>query len=184
MTIGCWLQGHKHRKPVDLRKTILKDYSRSTRDAVVSWVGQSPGRFSELVQVFLNGPYRITQRASWPLSVCVEKNPTLVMPHLKRLVSLLEQPDLPVAVKRNIVRLLQFVEIPKPLHGSLAKVCFRFLEDKKETIAVRVFSMTVLVGIARTNGDLMRELKLVVEDQLPYASAAFRNRALKLVKLK
>lgn len=168
---------------MDLRKTILKNYSRSTRDAVVSWVGKSPGRFDELIQVFLDGPYRITQRASWPLSVCVEQHPTLVAPHLKRLVSLLGKPDLPVAVKRNIVRLLQFVEIPKSLHGQVAKVCFRFLMDSKETIAVRVFSMTVLAGISRTNGDLMRELKLVVEDQLPYATAGFRSRARKLMKL-
>ena len=94
---------------------------------------------------------------------------------------MLDKKDAHVAVKRNIMRLLQDIEIPKPLYGTLTDKCFALL-DPKETIAVRVFSMTVLANIAKQEPDLKKELRIVIEDQLPYGSAGFLSRARKVLK--
>jgi hypothetical protein len=131
----------------------------------------------------LTGPYRITQRAAWPLSYCVESYPALIRPHLNVLLDHLKKPGLHDAVKRNTIRLLQFVEVPKRLQGKTADICFTFLQDKKEPIAIRVFSMTVLANIAQRNPDLKRELKLIIEDEIPLASPAYLSRARKVLKL-
>jgi hypothetical protein len=86
------------------------------------------------------------------------------------------------AVKRNVVRLLQFIEIPKQLQGLTADICFRFFHNKREPIAVRVFSMTVLSNLAKKLPELKNELIPLIEDQLPYGSAGFISRGRKVLR--
>lgn len=167
---------------MDLQKEILKEHSKAQTVKIVRYVGNDPDRFAELVRVFLNGPYRVTQRTAWPLSICVERHPKIGKPHLKKLVRNLKQPALHNAVKRNTIRLLQFIEIPRSLHGEVANICFDYLHDNKEAIAVRAFSMTVLANIAKTNPDLKRELIMLLEDIMPYGSAGLVSRARNTIK--
>jgi hypothetical protein len=77
---------------------------------------------------------------------------------------------------------MQFITIPKSLQGLAATVCFGLFQNPKEPIAIRVFSMTVLAGIAQDQPELKNELKIMIQDQLPYASAGFLARAKKVLK--
>jgi hypothetical protein len=147
----------------------------------VKYIGHDAKRFDQLIQLFLSDTYRISQRAAWPLSYCVEEYPELIKPHLAKVLKLLGKQGAPDAVKRNIVRFLQFIEIPKNHIGVVADTCFSLM-DPKEPIAVRVFSMSVLANITRHEPDLKKELRIIIEDQLPFASAGFRARAKKVLK--
>jgi len=167
---------------LDLQQELLKNPGKSQVLRIVDSIGNDPQKFKTLLNLFLTGPYRITQRASWPVSICVEKNPELAKPHLKLLLQNLTKRPLHNAVKRNTIRLLQYVNIPQKLQGFAADICFHYLLDPKEPVAVRVFSMTVLANIATDKPDLKRELHLVLEDQLPYGSAGFISRARKTMK--
>jgi hypothetical protein len=167
---------------MDIRREILKSHSRVQRDKIVDYVGNNPTRFKVLVEVFLSGPYRVTQRSAWPISYCTELHPQLVKPHLKTLLDCLKTPGIHQAVKRNILRLLQFIDIPKRSHGQIADICFQYLSNRKEPIAVRCFAMTVLGNIARYNPDLKQELLIIVEDNLPYATPGFAARARRLLR--
>jgi hypothetical protein len=166
----------------NLLEVILKEHSKKQCDKVVAYIGNSSSRFSELVTLFLEGPYRVTQRSAWPLSCCVERNPTLIKPHLKMILNYSMKPGVHDAVKRNVVRLLQFIEIPKRLQGLTADICFRFFHNKREPIAVRVFSMTVLSNLAKKLPELKNELIPLIEDQLPYGSAGFISRGRKVLR--
>lgn len=166
---------------MDLKKELLKEHSRRQTNKIVDYIGKSPSRFKSLVTIFLNGPYRITQRAAWPLACCVRAYPPLIQPHLKSVLAMLNQPDAHDAVKRNILRFLQDIEIPRKFYGTLADRCFTLM-DPKEPIAIRVFSMSVLANIAKHEPDLRQELRIVIEDQLPYASAGFLSRSRKVLK--
>lgn len=167
---------------MNLVKALLKEHSKAQCNRIVEYIGTDKDRFRELVDVFITGNYRINQRAAWPLSYCVEHNPELIKPHLKKLIHNLKRPDLHNAVKRNTVRLLQFISIPKSLQGVAAQVCFDFLQNRKEAIAVRVFSMTVLANIAKDQPALKSELKITIEDNVPYGSAGFVSRSRKILK--
>jgi hypothetical protein len=167
---------------MNLVDTILKEHSTRQRNKIVAYVGKNPKRFAELVKVFLNGPYRVTQRAAWPLSYCVEAHPNLVKPHLKLLLKNMLKPGQHVAVKRNTLRLLQFVSVPKSLQGIVVDIGFKLLTDHKEPIAVKVFAMSALKDIALQEPELKNELIPVIEEQLPFASPAFISRARKVLK--
>lgn len=166
---------------MDIRKELLKEHSKRQTSKVVKYIGDDPQRFKVLVKAFLEGPYRVTQRAAWPLAYCVQDHPPLITPHLKQVIAMLDKPGVHDAVKRNVVRLLQDIEIPKKFYGKLADRCFKLM-DPKEAIAIRVFAMTVLAKIAQAEPDLQKELKIVIEDQLPYASAGYLSRAKKVLK--
>jgi hypothetical protein len=167
---------------MDLRKEIVKEHSKVQAQKIVTYIGNSPTRFKDLVTIFLAGPYRVTQRAAWPLAICVEHHPKLVAPHLVSLLKQLEKPGIHDAVKRNTIRLLQHIEIPKSLHGRVADLCFRYLSNNEENIAVRVFSMSVLEVITQERPELKRELQLIIEDHLPFASPGYLSRARKVLK--
>lgn len=167
---------------MEIRKILLKEHSKANTLKVVEYVGVSKKRFNELVNIYLEGPYRVTQRAAWPLSYCVERHPALIYPHLKRILTVLGKHDIPVAVKRNTLRLLQFIEVPEKYCTQVIDLCFDFLLSKKEPVAVKVFAMTVLSRVIKNEEDLKKELRIIIEDQLPYASAGYRARARTVLK--
>ena len=90
--------------------------------------------------------------------------------------------SLPVAYKRNVLRILQNHEIPEPLWGHAAEQCFGFLNDTSEPVAVKVFSMTVIHNLTKDIPELAHELKIILEDQFDYGSAGFQSRARKILK--
>jgi hypothetical protein len=167
---------------MDLHAAILKEHSKTQTSRIVKYIGADAKRFNELMDIFLKGPYRISQRSAWPISVVAESQPQLLKPHLKKILDFARKPDVHDSVRRNAVRLLQFIDIPKNLHGNIADLCFQFLQDKQQRIAVKCFSLSALAEIAKSNPDLRPELMLIIEDQLPYASAGFRSRAHRILK--
>src|ERR1044071_6360442 len=168
---------------MDLRAEILKEHSRKQSEKIAKWIGTDPGRFKEFMQLFLNDEYRVVQRSAWVLSVVAEKHYKLALPWLPEMVKKISEPGVHVAVKRNVVRILQFLEIPEELHGDVMNACFDLLGDIKETIAVRVFAMTVLSNLAKTYPDIKQELRSLIEDELSHQpSAGFTARAKKLLK--
>ena len=106
------------------------------------------------------------------MSHCADAHPHLIQPHLKPIIKNLQRP-IHVVVKRNTVRVLQDIEIPDDLMGILAEPCFEFLTSNQEPVAVKVLSMTILANMAKKLPDFKKELTIIIEDQMPYASAGF-----------
>jgi len=165
-----------------LRDSILKEHSRKNCHRIVYWVGGIQERFDQLFQLFLGDDYRVVQRAAWPLSYCVEAHPRLISKHLGKLISNLKKQGLHNAVKRNSVRLLQFIEIPVGLHGDLMNICFSYIADPDEKPAVKAFSLGVLQKLSSKYPEIKNELKLIINERWEYESAAFRSRGRKILR--
>lgn len=168
---------------LNLREEILKEHSKSQRDKIVAWVGNSKQRFDELFNLFLHDEYRVTQRAAWPVSYCVQEHPEFIRDNFARLLKNLEKPKLHDAIKRNSIRLLQHVAIPKKYQGQVMNICFKYLESPTEAVAIKAFSLTVLSNLAKQYPEIIPEVKLLIEDQLPQQTAAFKSRAKTFLKL-
>jgi hypothetical protein len=114
---------------MNLESALRKEHSKTQCDKNVKYIDNRKNRFAELMKLFFGGEYRITQRAAWPMSYCVRHHPVLVKPYFKKLLDQLTMAKAHPAVKRNIVRLLQFVEIPRRYQGRLMNICFGFIES-------------------------------------------------------
>lgn len=161
---------------MNIRYALLEVHSKAQAEKIVEYVGDDTERFAELMRLFLGDSYRITQRAGWPLSNCVERHPELIRPYFSKLLKQLDREDVHVAVRRNVVRLLQFVEIPKRYAGRVFDACYSLLADPNEPVAVRVFSMTVAAGIAKDSSELLEELRLVATEYPHLMTPGFRAR--------
>lgn len=164
---------------MNIQSELLKEHSKAQTLKIARYIGSDEDRFGELMAMFWGSEYRLSQRAAWVLRYCAESHPSLIMPYLRSLIDNLERP-VPDAVKRNTVRVLQETAIPEELQGKLADICFTFLASA-EPVAVKVFAMTVLANLAKKEPDLKNELMILIQDQLPYASAGFVSRGRKVL---
>ncbi len=148
----------------------------------MQWIGDNQQRFDELFHLFLSDEYRVVQHAAWPLSYCVIACPELIKKHFKKLITNLDKPNIPAAVKRNTMRLLQDISIPKNYQGRIMDACFKYISAPGEAIAVKAFSLTVLEKLAKQYPEIIPEVKLVIEENYERESPAFRSRAKQFLK--
>jgi hypothetical protein len=89
----------------------------------------------------------------------------------------MQDPDAHIAVKRNVLRILQCVDIPKALLGTVVSLCFEYINSYDIPIAVKAYSMTVLANAAEREPALRHELQASLELLLPAASPGIRAHA-------
>lgn len=166
---------------MNLREEILKEHSKAQCNTIVQWVGNSQKRFEELFHLFLTDEYRVIQRAAWPVSNCVIGHPVFIKNNFRKLINNLAKPGLHNSVKRNSVRLLQHVDIPEKFQGEIMDICFGFVATPSEPVAVKAFSLTVLGNLAKQYPEIIPEIKILIDEQLPHQTVAFRSRAQKLL---
>lgn len=167
---------------MDIENEILAVRSKVQVAKFVKWTGKDVKRFGMLMEFFLSGDEPLAKKSAWIIGHCAEQHPELVAPWLEPMIEKVQKPGVHSALKRNVVRILQFARIPRTLQGKAANLCFGFLSSINEPIAARTFSITVLDRIAQEEPALKKELELIVRQTLPYATAAFRSRAKKVIK--
>jgi len=168
---------------MNIRQQLAKHHSKQETEKIVAYVGTNSARFKELVNIYLEGPYRITQRAAWPLSYCIQHHPSLLQPYYSKLIQFAGKPEVHPAVKRNTLRMLRFAPMPRKHHAAIINLAFNFLNNPKEAIAIKAFSLHVLTRLAEEHPDIKNEILDVIEQHLPFASPAFTVAARKTKKV-
>jgi len=164
-----------------LREQLLKEHSKANCDKIVKWIGANQQRFDELFSLFLSNEYRVVQHAAWPLSYAVIGHPQLIKKHFAQLISNLGKPGIHNAVKRNTMRFLQEIDIPKKYHGAVMDTCFKYIAVPGEAIAVKAFSLSVLEKLSKVYPEIIPEIKLLIEENYERETPAFRSRARKFL---
>ena len=167
---------------MDIKALLTAEHSKTQTQRIADYIGKNPRRFAQLMKIFLSDDARLCQRSSWVVNYCAEGHPDLIYPYIERMLAHLENP-VHNAIKRNTIRSFQFIAIPEEHLGSVVEICFQYLADPKEAIAVRCFSMEVLYQACLREPDLSEELCLTIEDHLEFGSAGFKSRGKKVLRL-
>lgn len=167
---------------MNLREEILEEHSKARCMKIVAWVGNDQKRFDELFGLFLSDEYRVVQRSARPVSYCVHDHPQLIRKHWAKLVKNIMRPDVHGAVKRNTMRLLQYVDIPEKYRGDIMNLCFEFIQSAKEKVAVKAFAITVLERLAKHYPEIIGEVTILLEERIPIETAAFKSRTKQFIK--
>jgi hypothetical protein len=163
-------------------RLLESGHNKTLKDQLVNWVGDKQEKFDLLFNVVFTRDYRLVQRASWPLSYIVQNHPSLIKKHFPVIARALGDQNLTDAVKRNLLRCLQTVAIPKKYCGRITDACFKFISDPVEKAAVKAFSISILDELTKTIPELRGELILMLESVYDHESPAFRARARKILK--
>jgi hypothetical protein len=167
---------------MNLEAEILREHSKRQSLRIANWIGDDPGRFHELMELFFRGEYRITQRAAWTVCHCASVHPNLIKPWLKKMIRKARESGVHEAVPRNVFRIVEGIEIPSNLLGEVTTMCFDYLISENSPIAVKVYSMAILAKISRREPDLKKELCDVIEHMLPHSGPALQARGKKVLK--
>lgn len=166
---------------LNIKEQLHITHSKENSEIIAEYIGNDQAKFKELVDLFIDEEYRISQRSAMVLGKCTDQYPQLIYPHLEMIILNLRNP-ISDAVKRNTVRTLQDTYIPDHLLGEATDILFNIMQNRNEAIAIRVFTMTALYNICARVPELAKELKIIIEDQLPYGSAGFKSRGFKTIK--
>lgn len=158
---------------MNLEERLGAEHSKTLTTAIVNYIGDDKKRFKVLMDLFLKGDYRLTQRAAWPLSFVAIAHPELIIPYIGKLIKKLTEPGNHPAIARNILRTFQEIEIPEKHHGVLIDVCFKFITSEAYPSAIRAFAISTATNICAKYPELKNELLLVLNElnQLPQPPA-------------
>jgi hypothetical protein len=168
---------------MDLRHELLKDEMQSKRMAmrVADLACFSEDAFRELMDCFLAPDYRLSQRAAYSLGIAARERPELIAPYVNILVEQLRRTDVHDAVLRNSARILEEIDIPENFHGELLDTCFGLVQDRQIPIAVRAYSLTILYKLSKIYPEIRNELRVVIEENMPFEKPAFISRGRKIL---
>ena len=166
---------------MDIQELLLLEHSKENMLRVATEIESNPELFGELMKILMSDNVRETQHAAWAMSHALELRPDLATPYIGELVAALNKP-VHDAVIRAITRYLQTADLPEDLHDSIWDSCSRLLMSAQTAIAPKVFAMTILARIVELWPELSSELRFMIEEQMPFGSAGFRNRGNKVLK--
>lgn len=125
------------RLQMDIREALLAEHSLPQTMRIVAYVDGVAERFGKLMRLFLSDTYRVSQRASWAVTYCAELHPELKKPYFGKLFRQLERDYVHVTVHRNVVRMRQFIEIPKRYYGRVFDMCYDLVDEAAQPVAVK-----------------------------------------------
>jgi hypothetical protein len=166
---------------MDIAKALIAENSKAQVTRIVNYIGNDEKKFAKLIHLVLKGDEIIKQRAAWVMSYCIINYPYLAIPHLNNLIDLLEKP-VHNALKRNVVRFLQFIDISEEHQGKIFDICIKLLLNNNEAIAVHAFAMSVCANICKKHPELKHELKLIINEMIQQGSPAIKARGKHILK--
>jgi hypothetical protein len=166
----------------DLFRKLKASYSsRKDSTKFAFEVMQKIDYVEELMSYFFSEDLRICQMASFPIITIADNNIELLLPYIEKMVAKYKSAPHD-AFKRNVMRTLQFVDIPEDLEGKVYDLCIEEFCNIKSPTAIRVFGLTVLCNICQKHPELSQELLPLLIDYQNTGTIGFENRLKKEIK--
>lgn len=164
-----------------LDELLLREQSRANTDFLVDIVLKNPDLFNELWALVMRNEDPISRRAAWVADYCAEIRPAFIENKLEEL-SMRVNTFSSDGLKRHALCMMARSELPVHNLGYLVDACFRWLENKTESVAVKMYSMVILERVCRQLPEFSSELYDLIKIQLPEARPGFRNCGEKIMK--
>ncbi|MBP6403725.1 MAG: hypothetical protein KA492_14435 [Bacteroidia bacterium] len=163
---------------MNIQDEFLSKHSKKQAEKVVKYVGADKARFKELMSCYLSSEMILAQRAAMSAGYCVVQHPQLFTTYLPKILKAMEKP-VHDAIVRNGLLIMRRVEIPEKLESKVIELCFELMSSAESPIAIKVYAIAVIQKVSKKYPDLLQELKIRVNAQLPFESKAFAAHARK-----
>lgn len=165
----------------DFSEQLKVDPSRANINNVSYLAGNDGAAFQSIFDLIYTAPHPIHQRATGVVETITRKYPELVFSYLDKVIDTFSHFNVD-GVKRNFVKIFTRTHFSDDQKGKVVNLCFDILQDKKESLAVRVFSMHVLYNISQSEPELKQEPALIIESEMLIGSAAWKARGSHLLR--
>ena len=165
-----------------MKELLSKKASRANSYRVVALVSEDPKLYKELVGLIVKNESPVSEKAAWAMNHCFEEGKGYFQEYFKEMTAILADKSYSDSIKRNIVRLFQFVEIPEEHQATIIDSCFMLVTNKNTAVAVKAFSLGVLEKMVKLYPELKNELIASIENLMPGASSGLKNRGGHILK--
>lgn len=132
---------------------------------------------SELVALVLINEDVLSSRASWVLWHCNDIDSELIIPFYSKLILNMRNKTLHYSTVRNTLRLFQKEKVPKKHEAFMLDLCYGYIKNPHEAIAIRAFSITIIYNICKFYKELFFEFSLVLSQiNQPNESAGMKSK--------
>lgn len=165
-----------------LIEQLTAERSKEHIARICHWIGSDTDRLAALVDIFTGKDKRMAELSAWALGDIGARHPEWLQPWFPVLVQTLYRTDIHGSLKRNVLRTLKETTVPDELLDDCAELCFRFLGNPQEEVAIRVFAAYTLEKICQKVPELRPELHLLLEEYAPHGSPGIKCCAKKILK--
>ncbi|MDX2172826.1 MAG: hypothetical protein SFY56_06885 [Bacteroidota bacterium] len=156
---------------MNIKATLEQSQSKANVLKIIEYIGDDVTRFKELITLFLGTDSLLIQRAAWPLSYVVIQNPKLIKPYFGKFVKILNKEGNHAAVNRNLLKIMEEVEIPQKYQSQLFDTCIKIITNPANAIACIAFAITVATKICKPYKELSNEFIIVLKHLQSYEQA-------------
>jgi hypothetical protein len=167
---------------MDFIKILSKEHSIDNALDISSFLIKNPSKISDFFEIYWGNDIMITQRAALVIIELTNWRPKLIKPFVEPMILKLKKEGINDAIKRNTVRILAEFPIPEHMEGETIQICFNYLNNPSEAIAIKVFSMTILERMVAKYPELKPELIYAIETGMEFGSAGYRSRGGKILE--
>jgi hypothetical protein len=161
----------------------LVDSSRMIAEILTADIANEQERFDEMFELALLDKYPISMRAARIVTLCHYKNRKLILPHLYKILESVETTKVD-GVKRSFLKILSETPLPpdENFQVRLVDLSFSFVQNNKEAIAVRAFSIDILIKLSKTYPDLKSELIPMLQNMVEDSSKGLQSKCSKILR--
>lgn len=149
---------------------------------LANYLVHNPKVLVEYMNYYKTFEHQKSQRASWLLTMVVKKDSNILKPYTQLFISQLKDYNLYAGVRRNLLNVFKAMPIKSKYLGELMSICFDLLLKKDEPVAVKANCLSILENMLNKYPEIGHEIKMIVNEQLPYATAAYKSRAKGVLK--
>lgn len=164
-------------RPMFEYESKLVDSSRILADILAGEIVTSQKKYDEMLSVAMLDKYPVSMRAARILGLCQIKNEILIKPHIRKIVQSLNKIKIE-GVKRGFLKILS--ENPDLINedslGLLADMAFEWIVDPKQAVAIKIYSVDLLVFVVKKYPELVQELVSSLEIAMEDGSKGVKSK--------
>jgi len=137
--------------------------------------------FEELIKLAIADKQPYSWRAAWLLWSCMEENDKRVHGYLKRIIDTISTKN--DDHQRELLIILQKMEISEALEGSLFNHCVTVWEKIGKKPSIRYNAFKIIIKIGKKHPELSHEIGFLIQDQyMESLSATVKKSISKMLK--
>ena len=165
------------------REVLSSDSSRLIADMVVDGIGRDQQKFDEVMHIAKVAPSPVNWRAARAADLSCTKYPELFHPWLGTIVDKLEFTEHDSVLRSHLRILIRYTkEMDEEQMGKTFDFAFETLFNENKAVALRYYSMEILVNIVKREPELKDEVKMALEDLLSHSNRTFKNAIRRIMK--
>ncbi|MEZ4911773.1 MAG: hypothetical protein R2774_13045 [Saprospiraceae bacterium] len=132
------------------------------KEKMVSHLKSHPYLFEPLLDLALKNEPWYSWRAAWLIWSCMDKNDSRIGEKITEIIDII--PNRPTNHQRELLKVLQNMQMDKAEIGHLTTICLGIWEDISSQASARYNAIKLLVKISKSYPELMETLTIVVDE--------------------